>query len=238
MNIQGEKMIPDKLTALDKFPIFAGIPTQHTDWIRSRMHMHTYPANIDMIVVGTPGEQVFIIIEGLVKVYSPQLDGSEVIIDLLGPGALVGEMSILDKSSRSASVITLEDTRVGWISDDDFLEALQRFPGFSFNLLKILSTRLRLTNEHMQALAYLEVHGRVAHQLLAFAEFYGQPVQDGLLISLRLPQGEIAELVGASRKRVNQAMGDLKREGIINFDGERRVTILKLQALKDMCGKC
>jgi CRP/FNR family transcriptional regulator, cyclic AMP receptor protein len=228
----------DKLAHLDTFPIFAGLTPQQATWLKSRMHVHTFPAEVDMIVVGTTGEVVYFILEGLVKVYSPQLDGSEVIIDLLGPGALVGEMSILDRSARSASVITLEETHVGWISDEDFIDALQHFPALSFNLLRVLSARLRLTNEHMQALASLEVHGRVAHQLLAFAEFYGKPVPNGIQITLRLPQGEIAELVGASRKRVNQAMGDLKRDGLINFDTDRRVTILNRQALKDMCGKC
>jgi CRP/FNR family transcriptional regulator, cyclic AMP receptor protein len=228
----------EKLEKIDSFPIFVGLTLQQITWLRNRMHLHTFPAAVDMIVVGTPGEVVYLILEGLVKVYSPQLDGSEVIIDLLGPGALVGEMSVLDKASRSASVITLEETQVGWLSDDDFCDALQHFPALSFNLLRVLSARLRLTNEHMQALASLEVHGRVAHQLLAFAEFYGQIVPEGIQITLRLPQGEIAELVGASRKRVNQAMGDLKRDGLINFDSDRRVTILNRQALKDLCGKC
>jgi len=228
----------DKLNNLDSFPIFADLTPQQVIWLKTRMHVHTFPADVDMIVVGTTGEVVYFILEGLVKVYSPQLDGSEVIIDLLGPGALVGEMSILDKSARSASVITLEETSVAWLSDEDFIEALRHFPALSFNLLRVLSARLRLTNEHMQALASLEVHGRVAHQLLAFAEFYGHPVPNGIQISLRLPQGEIAELVGASRKRVNQAMGDLKRDGLILFDSDRRVTILNSQALKDLCGKC
>jgi CRP/FNR family cyclic AMP-dependent transcriptional regulator len=229
----------DKLVQLDAFPIFAGLTPLQITWLKNRMHLHTFSPEVDMIVVGTPGEVVYFILEGLVKVYSPQLDGSEVIIDLLGPGALVGEMSVLDKSARSASVITLEETHVGWISDEDFVDALQHFPALSFNLLRVLSARLRLTNEHMQALASLEVHGRVAHQLLAFAEFYGHPVPGGgIQITLRLPQGEIAELVGASRKRVNQAMGDLKREGLIQFDSDRRVTILNSQALKDLCGKC
>jgi CRP/FNR family transcriptional regulator, cyclic AMP receptor protein len=231
-------MGPDKLLLLDTFPIFAGLTPQQTTWLKARMHLHTFPAETNMIVVGTTGEVVYFLLEGLVKVYSPQLDGSEVIIDLLGPGALVGEMSVLDKSARSASVVTLEETSVGWLSDMDFVDALQHFPVLSFNLLHVLSARLRLTNEHMQALASLEVHGRVAHQLLAFAEFYGHPVPNGTQISLRLPQGEIAELVGASRKRVNQAMGDLKRDGLINFDTDRRVTILNFQGLKDLCGKC
>jgi len=230
-------MVSDKLAYLDNFPLFSGLPPQQSAWIKARMHQHTFSAETDMIVVGTPGEVVYFILEGLVKVYSPQLDGSEVIIDLLGPGALVGEMSVLDKSSRSASVVTLEETHVAWLRDDDFIDALQHFPVLSFNLLRLLSARLRLTNEHMQALASLEVHGRVAHQLLAFAEFYGHPVPDGVQISLRLPQGEIAELVSASRKRVNQAMGDLKRDGLITFDNDRRVTILNHQAMKDLCGK-
>lgn len=229
----------EMLDYLKSRPLLAGLTQPQLVWMALRMYPRTFPPEINMIVMGTPGEMVYFILTGLVKVYSPQLDGSEVIIDLLGPGALVGEMSLLDQEARSASVITLEETSVAWMSGDDFRQALQTFPALSFNLLRMLSARLRLTNEHMQALASLEVHGRIAHQLLAFAEFYGQTTAEGsTLISLRLPQGEIAELVGASRKRVNQAMGDLKREGFIYFDHDRRVTIINHQALKDMCGKC
>ena len=223
---------------LEQIPLFAGLTRQQLTWMSLRMYPHSFPQGVEMIVVGTPGEVVYFIQSGMVKVYSPQLDGSEVIIDLLGPGSLVGEMSLLDQSGRSASVITLEETKTVWMNGEDFRRALQMFPSFSINLLKLLSTRLRLTNEHMQALASLEVHGRVAHQLLAFAEFYGKCLPDGnVIIDLHLPQGEIAELVGASRKRVNQAIGDLRRKGLISFDNDRRVTILNKQALKDMCGK-
>jgi CRP/FNR family transcriptional regulator, cyclic AMP receptor protein len=223
---------------LEAMPLFSGLTHQQLQWMAARMYTRVFPSEENIIIVGTPGEIVYFVVTGIVKVYSPQLDGSEVIIDLLGPGSLVGEMSLLDQSARSASVITLEETQTAWMNGDDFRQALKTFPVLAFNLLKVLSTRLRLTNEHMQALASLEVHGRVAHQLLAFAEFYGRALPGGAVkIDLRLPQGEIAELVSASRKRVNQAMGDLKREGLISFDSEQHVTLLNSQALKDMCGK-
>jgi alkanesulfonate monooxygenase SsuD/methylene tetrahydromethanopterin reductase-like flavin-dependent oxidoreductase (luciferase family) len=111
-------------------------------------------------------------------------------------------MSMLDSAGRSANVVTLEETRVVWMDREAFQEALQTMPAISMNLVRILAARVRLANELIQALASLDVYGRVARQLLAFAERYGEPLPSGeVTIPIKLTQGDIADLVGASRKR-------------------------------------
>jgi CRP/FNR family cyclic AMP-dependent transcriptional regulator len=139
-----------------------------------------------------------------------------VILSILGAGDTLGEMSLIDSVGRSASVLTLEDSLLLWMDRDTFQYMLDNFPPVARNLVRILSARVRLSDQLIQALATLDVYGRVARQLLAFAEKYGRPGADGeITIPIRLTQGDMAELVAASRKRVNQVMVTFKGLGLV-----------------------
>jgi CRP/FNR family cyclic AMP-dependent transcriptional regulator len=219
---------------IDKIRLFADLSPQHAAWISARLHTHVFSPGVDLIIAGTPGEAVYFILSGTVKVYVPQLDGREVTVNLLGTGDTVGELSVIDAASRSASVITLEETRVAWLSRSDFLEAIRTIPPLSENLLRTLSARLRNTTEHIQAYASLDIPGRIARQILVISAQYGQQTGDGLYIPLRLTQNDIAELVGASRKRVNQVMVSLKRENVITIDLRWHITVHRREVLERM----
>lgn len=221
-------------SAIEKIRLFAGLSPQQANWVGLRLHTRSFAPGSDLIIAGTPGEAVYFILSGTVKVYVPQLDGREVTVNLLGAGDTVGELSVIDSSSRSASVITLEDTRVAWMSRPDFLEAIRTIPPISDNLLRTLTARLRNTTEHIQAYASLDIPGRIARQILVISSTYGQPVEDGIYIPLRLTQNDIAELVGASRKRVNQVIVALKREGVITIDLRWHITVHRRELLEKM----
>jgi CRP/FNR family cyclic AMP-dependent transcriptional regulator len=199
------------------------------------LHSRTYPAGANLITAETPGEIVYIIESGTVKIHIEQADGRDVILAILGPGDIVGEMSLIDSSGRSASVVTLEESQLAWMSGRDFQECLKAIPAVAQNLVRIMSRRVRLANELIQALAHLDVHGRVARQLLAFADKYGTEGASGVLIPIRLTQGDIADLVGASRKRVNQVMVTFKDSGYIAVDEKGKVTVLDRKSLVRMC---
>jgi CRP/FNR family cyclic AMP-dependent transcriptional regulator len=99
-----------------------------------------------------------------------------------------------------------------------------------------MSRRLRLANEQIQALAALDVYGRVARQLLAFAQVYGAPVAGGdVVIPLRLTQTDLADLVGASRVRVNQVLVAFRESRHISVDQQQRITIHHPEALAEFC---
>jgi CRP/FNR family cyclic AMP-dependent transcriptional regulator len=219
---------------IGKIRLFSGLSPQQSAWIGARLYTRTFPAGADLIIAGTPGEAVYFILSGTVKVYVPQLDGREVTVNLMGTGDTVGELSVIDAASRSASVITLEETRVAWMSRSDFLEAIRTIPPLSDNLLRTLSARLRSTTEHIQAYASLDIPGRIARQILVISSTYGQQQEHGIYIPLRLTQNDIAELVGASRKRVNQVIVALKRENVITIDPQWHITVHRREVLERM----
>jgi CRP/FNR family cyclic AMP-dependent transcriptional regulator len=117
-----------------------------------------------------------------------------------------------------------------------FQECLQTLPAVTYNLVQILSKRLRLANEQIQSLATLDVYGRVARQILAFAQQYGLPTPAGdILIPIRLTQSDLADLVGASRERTNQVMVYYKRQKFISVDRRHRITLHNQAALAERC---
>ena len=103
------------------------------------------------------------------------------------------------------------------------------------NLVKILSARVRLSDQVIQSLATLDVNGRVARQLLAFAERYGREVKDGVQVRIVVTQGDLADLVGASRKRVNQAMVFFKEQELASTDTDGRFIIHNKAGLARFC---
>jgi CRP/FNR family cyclic AMP-dependent transcriptional regulator len=134
--------------------------------------------------------------------------------------------------------VTLEESLLLWMNREHFKQAIETIPRFALNLLGILTRRLRLSTEHIQTLAALDVNGRIARQLLAFADHYGRKSPSGeVTIPICLTQSEIAELVGASRKRVNQIIVAFKRYGWISIDNEYHITILNNAALAHMSAR-
>ena len=216
--------------------LFRGLSKDQMDWVGARLYSRRYPANSMIITAQQPGEVVYVILSGTVKIHVEQPSGVDVVLAILGAGDIVGEMSLIDSAGRSASVVTLEDSELLWMSGETFQESLHTIPLIAKNLVRILSSRVRLANELIQALATLDVHGRVARQLLAFAETYGQVDENGyVLILLRLTQRDIADLVGASRKRVNQAMVLFKNQDLIAVADQGRITVKDHKALARYC---
>jgi len=108
-------------------------------------------------------------------------------------------------------------------------------PTMTYNLAGIHSWRLRLSNSHVVALATLDIEGRLAYQLLALSDEYGEATPDGgCRIPFRLTQGDLAALVGASRVRVNQILVSWKQKGFLTVDGRHVVTLLNRDALAEM----
>jgi len=222
--------------AVEALPLFAGLEKPQLDWLARRLHCRRFPASTNIITAEQPGDVVFFILSGTVKVHIQQPSGNDVVLAILGGGDTVGEMSLLDSAGRSASVETLEESTVLWMGRDSFTEALRTIPLLAMNLVRVLAARVRLANEHIQTLATLDVNGRVARQLLAFAEKYGQPDSAGhVRIPIRLTQGDFADLVGASRKRVNQVMVAFKASGYIAVDPAGRITVLERTSLAQRC---
>jgi CRP/FNR family cyclic AMP-dependent transcriptional regulator len=159
-------------------------------------------------------------LSGRVKVYLSDEDGKEVIINTQGPGEYFGELALIDEAPRSASVMTIEDSKLSIVSKRDFESCLARYPEIALRVIKGLTKRLRHLTENVKSLALMDVYGRVARTLLSLAE-----EQDGkLVVHQRLTQRDIAAMIGASREMVSRILKDLTIGGYITVD-KKSITI-------------
>ena len=219
---------------LSYIQLFEGMTPIQLDWVAQRAHRRNFEAGRNVMTIEQPGEAVYIILHGTVKIHVEQGE-RDVILAILGAGDMLGEMSLIDSIGRSASAVTLESSLMLWMDKATFNYLLDNFPPVARNLVKIMSSRVRLSDQLIQALATLDVNGRVARQLLAFAEKYGREKDGTTQIRIALTQGDIADLVGASRKRVNQAMVSFKEQGLIDTDADGRISIHNREGLARYC---
>jgi CRP/FNR family transcriptional regulator, cyclic AMP receptor protein len=200
--------------------LFRGMTPHELERLAPLLHERSFPAGASVLTAEQPGEAVYVVLRGSVKVHLLTSDGAEVILAVLGPGEVVGEMSLADSLGRSASVTTLEESIFVWIDRTIFRSGIEGSPVLARNLADILSRRMRLANAHLLSLAALDVPGRVASQMLSLSREYGKETTDGVRIPIRLTQSDLAALVGASRVRVNQVLGYLRKRGLISIDSE------------------
>jgi CRP/FNR family cyclic AMP-dependent transcriptional regulator len=224
----------DTRNLLSYIKLFEGLTPTQLNWVAQRAHRRVFEAGRNVLTIEQPGEAVYIILHGTVKIHIEQGE-RDVILAILGSGDMLGEMSLIDSVGRSASAVTLESSLLLWMDKVTFNYILDNFPPVARNLVKIMSARVRLSDQLIQALATLDVNGRVARQLLAFAEKYGQEKNSETQISIVLTQSDIADLVGASRKRVNQTMVSFKEQGLIDTDTEGRIAIKDSEGLARFC---
>jgi len=191
----GVDMVADspESSILSEVALFRGLPAEQLSKIEARLRRRTFPAAAPTSSVEEPGETVYVVLEGSVKVYVIPPDGSEVILAILGAGEIVGEMSVADRLGRSANVTTLEETSFLLIDRRSFRASVEELPTMALNLTNIFSRRLRLTNAHLRSVGAMDVPGRVATQLSALAREYGEPSSsNGTLIPLPLAQSDLA----------------------------------------------
>jgi CRP/FNR family cyclic AMP-dependent transcriptional regulator len=224
----------DTRNLLADIELFAGLTPSQLDWVAQHAHRRAFEAGRNVMTIEQPGEAVYIILHGTVKIHIEQGE-RDVILAILGAGDMLGEMSLIDSIGRSASAVTLENSLMLWMDKTTFNYLLDNFPPVARNLVKILTARVRLSDQLIQALATLDVNGRVARQLLAFAEKYGHLKDNVMQIRIALTQSDIADLVGASRKRVNQAMVLFKEQGLLDTDVDGRIRIHNQDGLARFC---
>jgi CRP/FNR family transcriptional regulator/CRP/FNR family cyclic AMP-dependent transcriptional regulator len=178
-----------------------------------------------------PGQVLYLIKEGKVKICLISPDGQEISLAVLGAGEYFGEFALYDGLPRSADAIALEKVECYTLQRSDFQSAIMKNPKIAIQVLEGLSKRLRNTDQMVEDLIFLDVYGRVAKKLLDLSDTHGIKVENGTLIDVRLTQQELASMVGASRESVNKVMGYFADKGYISTD-KHRVTLHKMNELK------
>ncbi|MFI0374119.1 Crp/Fnr family transcriptional regulator [Actinomadura sp. 1N219] len=178
-----------------------------------------------------PGDSMFLIVHGKVRMGRPAGGGKEHLLTLLGPGDLFGELTMFDPAPRKATARALTDVDLRCIDSAAMRRWLSTEPDAAWHLLRFLARRLRRVNDVVENLLYSDVPRRVARVLLEMADHFGQRISDGVRVHHDLTQEQLAHHVGASRESVNRALGDLADRGVIRMES-RSVVIVDLDRLR------
>lgn len=215
---------------LKRVPLFNDLSEAELARFAEVTREREYPRNSVILFEDDPGDALYIVSSGQVKVVLIGEDGREVILSVLGDGDFFGEMSLIDDEPRSAHVIAMKDSHLLVLRRDDFQVQLQQHPSVALKLLRVLVQRLRRADEKIGSLVLLDVNGRVAQLLLDLAEESGGP-----RLTRKLTHHTIAQMIGSSRETVSRAMRELVERGLIEVS-RREITITNADALRAMTG--
>jgi CRP/FNR family cyclic AMP-dependent transcriptional regulator len=206
--------------------------------LNGKMRRQVMPVGARMVMADHLDDTLYVIHTGVVKLVVDTADGNELILAILGPGDVLGALTIGDCLGGARSIVSMDETSLFWIDRDAFEECLTSMPVLSANLSSVLARRVRMANERIEALAGMDVRSRVVRHLLLLAREYGQPMDDGIdgrvRIPLRLTQADLARLVGASRVRVNHALAELRRRGVTANLADHHLVLTDLTALEKL----
>jgi len=169
-----------------------------------------------LFLAGDAGDGCYRVEDGLVKVTMMSRAGVERILAFFGPGAIVGELAIIDGRPRSASVVAVREAVLKYMSRSTFEEFASVHPEVYKNLIKLLATRLRLTDATLAARSFLSLKGRVARTLLELADDFGRNVGYGhVAIHKKFGQTDLAAMTGIARKNVSRVFIDWRRRKLV-----------------------
>ncbi|MEV0826039.1 Crp/Fnr family transcriptional regulator [Nonomuraea rubra] len=182
---------------------------------------------------GDPGESLYVLLDGLVKVVFTTEHGDEIVLNMLRRGDTFGEMALLDGSPRSASIVTARPAWVFALPRARLLELMREHPGLADEFLRLLGRMVRRLTGQAADLAFLDLGGRLAKLLLQLADKHGR--SDDVVDLPGLTQSDLAALIGASRPAVNRALQSLVSRNLISVQG-RTITLLDVAALRKRGG--
>ena len=209
------------LASLRTIPLFEQVGSADLESIAANLIERRYPKNATIVEEGLAGDYMYVIREGRVKVTKSSDDGREKIMDFLDAGAFFGEMSLLDQAPRSASVKTMQPTRLWALSRRDFLELLRQTPDLALAVIQVLTQRLRETDEQASSMSFQGVTDRTRglFERIAREDPRGGPRR----MTPALTHQQIADMVGTSRETVTRAVKQLKQAGWLDQEGKRYV---------------
>ena len=197
---------------LKNLPIFEALSDDRLQPIARACSLQRVDKNVVLMREGDSTENVYFVLRGTMRVLVSDLEGREVILSILGPGELFGEMGVIDGLSRSATVIASEACDLVVIANADFKRCLAENFDLSLSIMRGLVQRLRAADKAIESLALLDVYGRVARLLLEMAE----DGPDGRrVVTRKVTKQDMAKMVGASREMVSRVMKDLQRQGLV-----------------------
>jgi CRP/FNR family cyclic AMP-dependent transcriptional regulator len=207
------------LASLAAIPFFGGLDPDALERLAASMRSRRFRRGEVIFHIGDPGDALFVIVSGEVKISLPSETGDEAILATLRPGDVFGELALLDGAPRSASASALMPTETVILPRDRFRELIATETGVRDALLASIAGELRRLTTHVEELHFLDITGRLAARLVRLAQESGTPLADGSLrLRTNLTQADLAAMVGCTRQSVNKLLGQFTDDGLLRLE--------------------
>jgi CRP/FNR family transcriptional regulator, cyclic AMP receptor protein len=213
--------------------LFRDLAAEERNALFARVHVRTYAAGEAIFDMGSAGDSMMAVLSGSVRISVPSPDGKEIVLAILQPGEVFGEIALLDGKERTADAKAVGACHLAILERRDVLAFLDRHPKIWPKLVEVLCGRLRNTDQHIAELALLQLPTRLAKALLRFASVEEGNASGRQLLQVQLSQRELGNICGASRESINKCLGVWQRRGIVQIE-EGLVMVANRTALEEL----
>ena len=213
--------------------LFQGLDAEEQKALFSRVHVRTCSAGETIFSFGSPGDSMMAVLSGSVRISVPSPEGREVLLAILQPGEVFGEIALLDNKERTADATAATACHLGLLERRDVMAFLDRNPKLWPKIVEVLCARLRNTDQHIAELALLQLPTRLAKVLLRFASIDAGPAGAAGPPQVQLSQRELGNICGSSRESINKCLGAWQRRGIVRID-EGVIVLANRSALEEL----
>jgi CRP/FNR family cyclic AMP-dependent transcriptional regulator len=197
--------------------LLAALPAELSQSLFAKARPLSLKAEQTLFVAGDEGDGCYRVEEGLLKASVAAPAGGERILAILGPGSVVGELSMIDRGPRSASVAALRDSKLSFVGRTAFEAFGESRPDLYRHIATLLAQRLRDTDEALVATNFLSVKARVARALLSLADAFGRDIDQGrILIRQKVSQSDLAAMAGIARENVSRVLNDWLHRSLVS----------------------
>ena len=213
--------------------LFQGLGAEERNELVTRAHIRRFAAGDTIFRMGSPGSSMMAVLSGDVRISISSPEGKELLLAILNPGEVFGEIALLDGKERSADATAMTACSLAVLERRDVLSFLERHPGSWPRIVEVLCERYRENTQHASEVGLMQLPARLAKALLRMdAE---RPGQDARAARSQLSQRELGNMVGAARESVNKCLNEWQRRGVVRIDGNS-IAIIDRPALKELAG--
>lgn len=214
-------------------PLFASVQTDLLDELAAKAKMVKVDARETLFSKGDPGDRLYLVAKGLIRIGVLSAEGREVTYGLIKPGQLFGEIAVLDGKERSADATAMEPTELIALERKDVHAFLHKHPVQALHLIEVLCERIRRADNQLEDMVFLSLPSRLAKHLLMLDQTMGTKAKPGTPSTIKLSQQEIADHLGISRESVNKVLSKWEQAGIVTL-GRGQITLNKVAALEGL----
>jgi CRP/FNR family cyclic AMP-dependent transcriptional regulator len=230
-----ESVLEKRRRLLKQIPLFSRLDPKQLDSLCSATRVRHLAAKEELFHKGDPGTEVYGIVSGTLKVGNTSADGTNVVLNLMDEGEVVGEMAFLTGGKRTGTVSALERTELLVVDRRDFLSFLRAHPEVAIDMMAMLAERLARVSELVEDRAFLDLPARLAKKLVLLSEQYGEDHETQTQLALNLSQTDLGNMVGTSRESINKQIRAWEQQGVLEMK-RGHITIHRLDTLERLAG--